>query len=94
MPVDLLTFKASHPEFSEVDDELISAKIAEAELEVDPDVWRNKADVGVMLTAAHKLAISPYGQQARQTNDNGDTTYMKELRRVLRQVAHGYRLIS
>jgi hypothetical protein len=35
---------------------------------------------------AHKLAISPFGRNARLVNDTGETTYWSEYKRIMRLV--------
>ena len=59
----------------------LGAELAEALEEVDERVYGAKADAAVGLLAAHKLSISPQGQQSRldpkaqQDGPHGTTTY-------------------
>ena len=71
-------FRARYPEFNNVSDVLCTAVLSEAALEHDTSVWgafgqvggpATKADAGQMALAAHKLAVSPYGQNARTVYD-------------------------
>ena len=59
------TFKARWAEFAPCSDSLVDAALAEALEEVDERVYGAKADAAVGLLAAHKLSISPQGQQSR-----------------------------
>lgn len=93
MAVTQAAFLASYPEFNPASTELLAAKLAAAELQVDADVWGGKADLAVMLTAAHLLAISPFGQRARLVSDAGKTTYEGELSRMKKTVGFGFRVI-
>ena len=75
------TFKARWAEFAPCSDSLVDAALAEALEEVDERVYGAKADAAVGLLAAHKLSISPQGQQSRldpkaqQDGPHGTTTY-------------------
>lgn len=85
--------KVSYPEFVRTDTALIDAKLAEAALSCDPLVWGSRTDEAIMLTAAHLLAISPWGQQAKLSARDGSSVYQKRLEDITPQVAHGYGLI-
>lgn len=93
MAVSVESFLTSFPEFEPAGEGLIAAKIAAGALQVDAGLWGEKADLGVELTAAHLLALSPFGQQARLIAKDGTTTYGNRLHVMQRQVASGYRLI-
>ena len=85
------TFKARWEEFSATADALITAVLAEAALECDARVYGDSYDHAVGLLTAHKLSISPGGQQARLEAKGGDgtTTYLAELNRLSRRRAGG-----
>jgi hypothetical protein len=89
MAVTRTTFLVRFPEFNRASEPLIDAYIEAASLQVDDSVWGDKADLGVELTAAHLLALSPFGQQARMVNKDGSTTYGERLSSMQRQVAGG-----
>ena len=94
MAVALADFRKRFPEFRTADDSLVLEVLEEAALEVDEGVWGKKADKGIAMLCAHRLAVSPMGQQARMVNKkDGTTTYGKQYREMLRQVTSGYRLI-
>lgn len=93
MSVTVDSFLASYPEFRSAERDLLQAKLDAAEPQVDSEVWGDKTDQGVELTAAHLLAISPFGQNARLVAKDGSTTYSKRLREMQLQVTGGYRLI-
>lgn len=84
------TFRTSFPEFVRAPDSLIAAKLAEATRQIDPALWGDKFDDGVGYLAAHKLALSPFGNTAKLT-PNTTTTYEIHYRRLLGMVTAGYR---
>ncbi len=87
------SFVLGFPEFSEAGRALFTAKIAEAVLLVDGDVWGSKEDLGVSYWAAHLLAMSPWGQQSRMLEKKGRTTYEMHLDKLIKQVTSGFRVI-
>ena len=50
---------------------------------------QTKADQGQAYLAAHKMALSPWGQDTRLSAKDGSTTYWTHYWRLLRQVAAG-----
>jgi hypothetical protein len=102
----LTMFRAQFPEANGVSDVLVSTMLAAAFLEIDQSVWgamgtlggtMTKADQGQMYLAAHKLACSPFGQNAKMTTDpkrNGyqRTTYGAEFFLLMRSVTSGFRV--
>ncbi len=87
MSVTIASFKVRFPEFANTDPALVQAVIDEAAAETPARTWRHKADQGVLQLAAHKLAISPSGQDARLSTD-GRSTYLQERERLERQIAY------
>lgn len=83
------TFKARWEEFSPQTDALVLAALAEATAELDERVFDASFDHAVGLLAAHKLAVSPFGQMARLVAEDGSTTYEKELAKLSRKKAGG-----
>lgn len=84
------TFKARWGEFSPQSDSLVDAVLAEAAAECDARIFGASHDHAVGLLAAHKLAVSPFGQTARQEgNDKSSTTYLDEWQRLARLRAGG-----
>ena len=75
MAVTSVSFKIAFPEFSEVSDTLVDAKIGESQRELDSGAFGDIYDDAVSYLTAHKLAISPYGQQLQLVSDDGRTTY-------------------
>lgn len=71
-------FLARFPEFTDVHDEhpaLISAKLAEAGRRVSASVTGDLYTDLVAYLAAHLIATSPQGQQARLASEAGSSTY-------------------
>ncbi len=86
-------FLARYPEFAGTGPDLVEAKLAEADLQVDAAVWGDQADIGHGLVAAHLLATSPFGENARMVAKDGTTTYGTRLETMQRRVAKGLGLI-
>lgn len=93
MAVTVESFRESFPEFRSASLELIKAKIDEAALQVDAVVWEGKTDLGVKYTAAHLLALSPFGRQAKLVSKDGTTTYQTHRDDLISQVTSGFRVI-
>jgi hypothetical protein len=98
--------RAQFPEANGVSDILVSAMLAAAALELDPSVWgmlgqpgglMTKADQGQMYLAMHKLAMSPFGQNAKMMVDGKKlgyrkTSYGSEFLLLQMQVTSGFRV--
>lgn len=93
MAVTVESFIESFPEFKTAKIETIKAKLADAVLQVDAAVYGTKADLGVKYTAAHLLALSPFGRQAKLVSKNGTTTYQMHRDDLIAQVSSGFRVI-
>jgi hypothetical protein len=91
--VDLRHFRARFPEFNQAPDSLVQATLDGCSVEFAPTIWGNKLDEGHGYLTAHKLSLSPFGQQARLAEGKrGETTYFLEYQRLVRTVAHGFRV--
>lgn len=64
MTVSVSSFLDAYPEFAKAGTTLLTAQLAQAELEVS-DSWADRRDTVVMLTLADALANSPWGRDAR-----------------------------
>lgn len=83
------TFKARFEEFTPQSDTLVETVLAEAALECDERIFGESLDHAVGLLAAHKLAVSPFGQSARLVAKDGSTTYEREFQKLSRKKAGG-----
>ena len=90
-PADLTSWRAAYPEFRGVSDGTCQAKLDEAALQVDPGVWGAKAGAGHGLLAAHLLASSPFGQNAKMSSVDAGTTYLANFKRMVLMVSSGFR---
>jgi len=103
--MDLAGFRTYSAEFINVPDAIVQGELDAAFLEIDQGVWGDmaaqpvsstaaytKADQGHRYLAAHKLASSPFGQQARLVAKDGTTTYLKNYQRLQLQVSSGFRV--
>ncbi len=98
MAADYETFTVQFPEFAGADTAQVNAILAAADLEIDREIWNAKGDQGQMYLAAHKLALSPYGNNAelvlKQPNPgpHGETVYGTHYDSLVRQCASGFRV--
>lgn len=77
------------PEFREADADLLSSRLGAAIRRVDALVWGSMWQDGVLMLAAHLLAISPYGMNARLSAKDGSSTYLAEYERMRLEVTAG-----
>lgn len=86
------------PEFRDADEALLEAILAAADLEIDREVWGAKADQGQLYLAAHKLALSAYGnaaelvQKSPSPSPHGETLYGVHFDNLVSQVSSGWRV--
>jgi hypothetical protein len=86
----LSDFRQRFPEFQNAPDLFVQAALDAAALEIDPCAWGAKADQGQAYLAAHKMALSPYGNGVRVlVGRDPVTTYWVHYDALVRQVAHG-----
>lgn len=93
MAVTLAAFRVAFPEFVDVGDPLVQAKLDEAALRCDPTVWVHLTDAGIGWLAAALLAASPFGRNARMQPDTNLSTYAVEYNTLAAAVSCGFRLI-
>lgn len=92
MAVDNATFLARFPEFTPATTAMVTAALGEAVRNVDESVFGDKTEDACFWKAAHLLAISPFGQQARMVSKEGDTTYGKYFNMLAKSVTPGFRV--
>lgn len=90
-------FIIQFPEFADTSQAQVNAILAAALLEIDTDVWGTKADQGQAYLAAHKLALSPFGNSAQlvaagQSAGYEATVYGQHYLALVRQVSSGFRV--
>lgn len=93
--MDITTFGTLFPEFAATitsNQALVQGMLDQAALELDQNVCGDYYDSLHGYTAAHKLALSPFGQQAKLMSKDGTTTYEKHMTRLRRMVAAGGRV--
>jgi Protein of unknown function (DUF4054) len=92
LTTSLASFQAQFPELNGVPAAMLQQYLTNALLEIDYSVWNTKGDQGAYYLAAHNLATSPFGQNARmQVAKDGSTTYWKVYERLRGEVSYGYR---
>lgn len=92
MAVNRNDFLARFPEFEPASRPMINASIAEAVRGVDATIFGDKTDDAVRWLAAHLLAISPFGMQARLVSKEGASTYGERFAMLTRSVTPGFRV--
>ncbi len=85
MSVDVAGFKTRFPEFANTDTGLIQSCLDEAGRQCDAAVFSTRLDDAVRYKAAHLLAVSPMGQDARLVRKDGGSIYNDEFKNLQRQ---------
>lgn len=78
MAVSAAQFLVEFPEFGPTNTQrpgLIEAKLEHASRFVSARLWGTRYDRGVYLKAAHLLAMTPYGENARLHKTSPETVY-------------------
>jgi len=91
--VTLGGFREGFPEFANIPDELVQAKLNQAATSVSATIWGSSYDAGHGYLAAHLLATSPLGQDARLSAEKESTTYGAEFHRRLKAATVGIRCL-
>ena len=95
-PLGLGDFQNRFPEFNATDTTLVVSALNDAALLIDQSVWGPLAGQGHGYLTAHRLALSPFGQQARMIVDKKNpemTTYFAHYKQMMSIVGSGYRLL-
>jgi hypothetical protein len=97
-PLTLEAFLTRFPEFKSADTALVMANLNDAALMIDSGVWGVQAAVGHGFLTAHRLALSPFGQQARlvlsdKKGGAPKTTYKAHYDELCRIVGSGFRVL-
>ena len=82
-------FRCSFPEFKSVQDPQVTEYLTKARQRVDPGVLGNRLNQAHGLLTAHLLAGAPFGQQARMTSEEGDTTYRMQFKQLISETVFG-----
>jgi hypothetical protein len=83
--VNRAAFRDRFPEFRTAQDPFVDSVLNSAATELNADEIGDSFDEAHGLLTAHKIAISPFGANARTLNDKGQTTYQVELDNVMRR---------
>lgn len=92
--MDTLTFKARFPEFGRLPDPTIQDAINRGVAQTNANVMGTMTDESIGYLAAHFLALSPYGQQARMVAKDGSTTYYQHWIRIATFKSAGYSRVT
>ncbi len=79
----LASFRLLCAEFRTTPDPVVQAFLDAAAKELNEEEIGAGYDEAHRLLTAHKIAISPFGTNARILNDAGETTYETELNKVM-----------
>jgi len=88
-------FRAMFPEFptGTAEDLHVTAKLSAASLNIDADVWGDRARIGGLYLAAHLLATSPFGMAARLASADGTSTYGNQYEKWVATIGAGNGLL-
>lgn len=95
-PYTLAPFRARFPDFDPTPDAFVQAALDAAADEIDATVWGAKAAEGHGLLAAHKLALSSYGQDMRLGAfgaNRASSVYGEQHAQLAAMVGGSYRLV-
>lgn len=95
-PMSQQAFLARFPEFKGAaasGTDLIAAMLNDAALQIDCSVAGTLAGVMHGYLTAHRLALSPFGQQARMLTKDGSTTYGAHYEKLVHLVGSGFRAL-
>jgi hypothetical protein len=96
--VDPITFKARFPEFNRLPDVTIQDAINRGVAQTNANVFGPLQDEASAYLAAHFLALSPYGQQARLVSSAElamrSTTYFSHWLRIAQLKSAGYARVT
>jgi hypothetical protein len=90
---DVAAFRASFPEFVQVEDAQIQVFLDRAATSVPLEPWDDHQHEGHLYLTAHLLASSPYGQNARLDPKSDVTTYGAHYSKLQLMVAAGPRVV-
>lgn len=91
MAVTLTSLRARYPEFTDAPDALLTACITQAGNELSETSWGDNYDEGVLLLACIKAESSNHAHEM-QAEEGGESSYMKEFKRLERRVGSAYRI--
>jgi hypothetical protein len=91
--MDLAAFNARFPEFRTATPELKQSVLDAAAAELNADAFGDAFNEAHGLLTAHKLGMSPFGQQARMVNEKGSTTYAVLFSEVCRRAVVSLQVI-
>lgn len=80
--LDLATFRSEFPEMDNMPDALVSAKLADAHLYFDEDLFGDLYLSAVKYQAAMLIAASPFGADLRIAKGSPETLYHESLRMI------------
>lgn len=81
------------PEFEGAPLAMLQTAIDDAATCILEDMFRETYDQAVRLLACHNLALSPYGQSAKLSAANGDSTYYTRFMKLQRDAGTGFRVL-
>lgn len=82
MAVTSASLRANNPEFTNTPEAIVLKAIGRAERELDATAWGNLLDDGVELLACHYIANTPAGEAAQLINEDGNTSYLLDWKRL------------
>ena len=75
------------PDFKKAGNAFVQGMLDEAAVEISTTAWGNYQNAAHRLLTSRKLALSPFGKNARMVSVEGGTVYDSEYKRLLKIVA-------
>lgn len=92
-PLTLANFRIRYPEFEGASDTLVNSALDDAMKEVSEQAFGTASQQAGFVYAAMVLAISPFGQQARLSAKDGESTYSVRWTKLSRAWLGGPRVL-
>ena len=93
-PPAAATFKAQYPEFASLDDSVCDAFLADSAQDFASEHFPGRdGSMGVMLAAAHAIALSPAGRSMQLVSKDGSTPYGDRVKALKRRATMGFRCL-
>ena len=89
-PLTTAVFKARFKAFTNVSNDLVQAKLDEAERDIDETAWGDQAEDGHAYRAADLLVLSGY---AGEVSKDGTTSYGRRFAELQERKGRAYRAI-
>jgi hypothetical protein len=91
--VSYAQFVEEFPEFANVGETVVQARLDMAALQVNASAYGGKRDMAIKYLAADLIARSPYGEMARLSPTGAKTIYRETFEAIQRQIPPGIMVV-